>query len=77
MYMQGLSGQIEYLLSTNDSVPANVSNWFFINPANGAISVISNLREDPSKTREYIVSTLNWIMHSLHEEKFYCGIKAV
>ncbi len=51
-----MSGQVQYMLSSADSVPNTVDEWFFVNPTTGSISVITNLRDDTSKRTEYIVS---------------------
>ncbi len=36
-------------------MPDNVDQFFFVNPTTGALSVITNLRDDDTKRTEYIV----------------------
>jgi protocadherin Fat 4 len=52
----GVSGQVRYLLAAEDSVPNTVDRWFFVNPTTGSLSVITNLRDEPSKRTQYILS---------------------
>jgi hypothetical protein len=55
--MQGAAGMIVYSIVAKDSVPQDISKYFFVNPNTGDITVISRLTDDESLRTKYIVST--------------------
>ncbi|CAC5398000.1 unnamed protein product [Mytilus coruscus] len=52
---QGENGKLTYKFSTQDTVPPYGADYFYINPSNGEILTINNLRGDNLKQYKFVV----------------------